>query len=68
MKTPPYFLMISATILKYSFGGVINPPTPKIGSKRIHAILPVVVVWINSSMSVAHAVPQFLGDNFSGHL
>jgi len=24
----PYFLTILKTILKYSFGGVINPPTP----------------------------------------
>ena len=67
IKTPPYFLTISATILKYSFGGVINPPTPIIGSARIPAILPVVVVWINSSTSLAHAVPQFSGDNFNGH-
>ena len=68
IKIPPYFLTISATILKYSFGGVINPPTPIIGSTKIPAIFPVVVVCINSSTSVAHAVPQFFGDNFNGHL
>ena len=28
MKSPPYFLTILNTILKYSGGGVINPPSP----------------------------------------
>src|ERR1035441_190179 len=28
MKTPPYFLTMPTAISKYSFGGVMNPPTP----------------------------------------
>ena len=28
MKMPPWLRTISATIPKYSFGGVMNPPTP----------------------------------------
>ena len=46
---------ISDAILKYSFGGVINPPTPCIGSTIKPAIRPEVVVLIKSSMSSAHA-------------
>ena len=40
IKMPPYFRTISVTILKYSFGGVMNPPTPWIGSAISAATLP----------------------------
>jgi hypothetical protein len=36
---------MSTAIWKYSGGGVMKPPTPRIGSARKPAILPVVVVW-----------------------
>ena len=58
MKTPPYFLMISTAISKYSGGGVMKPPTPWIGSAMNPAMRPVVVVRISSSMSLAQAMPQ----------
>src|SRR5271157_5739399 len=32
MKMPPNLRTISVTILKYSLGGVMNPPTPWMGS------------------------------------
>jgi hypothetical protein len=38
MKTPPYFFTIATAISKYSGGGVMNPPTPWIGSARNPAI------------------------------
>ena len=47
-------LTIPTAILKYPFGGVMKPPTPMIGSARKPAIWPVVVVWMSSSMSLAH--------------
>ena len=54
MKTPPCFFTVSATIGKYSLGGVINPPTPCIGSAMNPAIRPDVVVRITSPTSCAH--------------
>ena len=58
MKTPPYLRTMSTAISKYSGGGVMNPPTPWIGSARKAAIWPVVVVRISSSMSCAQATPH----------
>ena len=58
MKTPPYFLTIPTAISKYSFGGVMKPPTPWMGSAMKPAIWPVVVVLISSSRSRAHATPH----------
>jgi hypothetical protein len=55
MKSPPYFFTMENAILKYSFGGTINPPTPWIGSAIIPAIAPEVEVSITASMSFAHA-------------
>ena len=51
MNTPPYFLTMSATIGKYSLGGVMKPPTPWIGSAMNPAMRPEVVVRITSSTS-----------------
>ena len=39
---------------KNSLGGVMNPPTPWMGSAMSAAMRPFVVVWIISSMSCAH--------------
>jgi len=58
MNTPPYFLTMSATIGKYSFGGVMKPPTPWIGSAMNPAMRPDVVVRITSSTSCAQRTPQ----------
>ena len=58
MKTPPYFRMIPTAASKYSGGGVMNPPTPWIGSARKAEMRPVVVVRMMSSMSFAHAIPH----------
>ena len=44
MNRPPYFFTILKTILKYSFGGVMNPPAPWIGSAMKAAIEPLVPV------------------------
>jgi len=44
----------------------MNPPTPWIGSAINAATLPLVDVWITSSTSRAHAMPQVFGSSFSG--
>ncbi len=44
MNSAPYFFTILKTILKYSFGGVMNPPTPWIGSAMNAAMFPLVPV------------------------
>ena len=66
MKTPPYFLTMPTATSKYSFGGVMNPPTPWIVSARKPAIRPEVVVRISSSMSFAQAMPHEGYSSFSG--
>ena len=58
MNSPPCRRTISATMGKYSGGGVMNPPTPWIGSAITAATLPEVEVLINSSKSVAQRTPQ----------
>src|ERR1700744_6883 len=58
MKSPPYCFTILKTILKYSLGGVMNPPTPWMGSAIIPAIRPDVEVWMTCSTSLAQATPQ----------
>ena len=55
MKSPPYFFTMENAILKYSFGGVMNPPTPWIGSAIMPAIAPDVEDSITASMSLAQA-------------
>ena len=57
---------MSATILGYSLGGVMNPPTPMMGSAMKAAGRPEVVVRMTSSTSLAHAVPQVSGLRPSG--
>ena len=57
---------MSATMGWYSLGGVMNPPTPMIGSAMNAAGRPDVVVLMTSSTSCAHAVPQFFGSSFRG--
>ena len=59
MNTPPYFFTMSATIGKYSLGGVMKPPTPWIGSAMNPAMRPEVVVRMASSISLAQATPHF---------
>ena len=58
MKSPPYFFTMLNTILKYSGGGVMNPPRPWMGSASKPAIAPEVEVWITFSTSSAHFTPQ----------
>ena len=58
MNRPSYFLTMLKTILKYSGGGVMKPPTPWMGSAMNAPMLPEVVVWITFSTSFAQATPQ----------
>jgi len=50
----------------HDLGGVTKPPTPWIGSASMPAIRPVVVVWISSSRSFAHATPQLERSSLNG--
>jgi len=58
MKSPPYFLTMEKAILKYSLGGVMNPPTPWMGSAIMPAIRPEVEDSMTASMSLAQATSQ----------
>jgi hypothetical protein len=58
MNGIPNSSRISLTIPKYSGGGVMNPPTPWIGSAIIAAGSPVVVVSMTFRTSSAQATPQ----------
>ena len=58
MKRPPDFRTMPAIISKYSLGGVINPPTPCIGSAMNAAMRPEVEVRIISSRSRAQRTLQ----------
>ena len=66
MKTPSARFTMSATIGQYSQGGVMKPPTPRMGSPMKAAGRPEVVVLMTSSTSCAQAVPQVSGLSFSG--
>src|SRR5262249_16745133 len=67
MKMPPYFRTIDATSGIHPGGGVMKPPTPRIGSTIAPAMRPDVVVWIISSMSVAHFKLQLGYRRSKGH-
>ena len=58
MNRPPYLRTMPATSLKYSLGGVMNPPTPWIGSAMNAASFPEVAVWMAPSRSLAHLRSQ----------
>ena len=58
MSGIPYSSRIAFTLVKYSLGGVMKPPTPWIGSAIIAATSPEVVVSITLRTSSAHATPQ----------
>ena len=58
MNSPPAFRAMGTATSKYSLGGVMNPPTPRMGSAMNAAISPSVVVSISDLRSLAQATPQ----------
>src|SRR6266404_7047529 len=58
MKRPPWLRAMGTAISKYSLGGVMKPPTPRMGSAMKAAISPSVVVSISDFRSLAQATPQ----------
>ena len=67
MKMPPYLRTMSTATFIHPSGGAMTPPTPWIGSAIIPATWPTVVVWISSSMSVAHLISQLGNCRPKGH-
>jgi magnesium-transporting ATPase (P-type) len=58
LPTVTLSLAMGTAISKYSFGGVMKPPTPWMGSTMKAAISPSVVVSISDLRSFAQATPQ----------